>query len=118
MNRFTLTATNRTSLFETLSHLDPTRLWDVEWREKKSKRTIDQNSRLWGVLYKAISEHTGYELDEVHQMMGYQFLRYQKEHKGLVQEFIKSTTKLDTKEMTDYQDSISRWAIEQGIWIE
>lgn len=118
MSRFTLTATNRTSLFETLSYLDPTRLWDVEWREKKSKRTIDQNSRLWGVLYKQLGDYIGYDVDEMHQKCGYKFLRYQKEVNGVVEEFIKSTTKLDTKEMAEYQDNISRWASELGVWIE
>jgi hypothetical protein len=118
MNRFTMSATNRSSLFEALSNLDPTRLYDVEWRERKSKRTIDQNSRLWGVLYKQLGDHIGLDNDEVHQMCGYKFLRYQKEVNGKTQEFIKSTTKLNTAEMADYQDAISRWASELGVWIE
>jgi hypothetical protein len=117
MNRFTLTATNRTSLFETLSYLDPTRLWDIEWREKKSKRTIDQNSRLWAI-YKQIGEHIGLDSDEVHQLCGYKFLRYQKEVNGKTEEFITSTTKLNTAQMADYQEAISRWASELGVWIE
>ena len=117
MNKFTMTATNRSSLFETLSYLDVTRLWDIEWRERKSKRTIDQNSRLWAI-YKILGDHIGLDNDEVHQLAGYKFLRYQKEVNGKTEEFIKSTTKLNTAEMADYQDAISRWASELGVWIE
>lgn len=117
MNKFTLSANNRTLLIQTLQNLDPTRLWDVEWRERKSKRTIDQNSRLWAI-YKQLGDHIGLDADEVHQMAGFKFLRYQKEVNGKTEEFIKSTTKLNTAEMADYQDAISRWAIDLGCWIE
>jgi hypothetical protein len=42
-------------------------------------------------------------------------LRYQKEVNGEVQEFIKSTTKLTTKEMTEYQEAIERLGAEWGF---
>lgn len=115
---YTINPVNRKLLCSKIESLDPTKLWQCQIRLKKSKRSIDQNSRLWGYLYKTLSEFLGLEDDEVHQLMGYKFLRYQKEIDGKTQEFIKSTTKLDTKEMADYQDKIGRWASEIGCYIE
>jgi hypothetical protein len=117
MNRFTLSANNLPYFIKMLYALDLTQPLDIEWRERKSKRTIDQNSRLWAI-YKILGDHIGLDNDEVHQMCGYKFLRYQKEVNGKTEEFIKSTTKLNTAEMADYQDAISRWASELGVWIE
>lgn len=117
MNSFVLTATNRDAFCKTVYERDVTKKWVYSWHEFKSKRTIDQNSRLWAI-YKQIGEHIGLDSDEVHQLCGYKFLRYQKEVNGKTEEFITSTTKLNTAEMADYQDAISRWASELGIWIE
>jgi hypothetical protein len=115
---WTINAENRQALFDKIAQLDPTRLWQCTIIEKKSKRTLDQNARLFGYVYKAISDNMGLDIDEVHQLMGYRFLRYQKEVGGLTQTFVKSTTKLDTKEMAEYQDNICRWASECGVYIE
>jgi hypothetical protein len=109
---------NRAGLNAKLDALAPTIIWHVSVKPKKSKRSIDQNSRLWGHVYKTLAEHLGIDAEEVHQLMGYKYLRYQKSVNGIVQEFIKSTTKLDTKEMAEYQDNIGRWASEIGCWIE
>jgi hypothetical protein len=49
--------------------------------------------------------------------MGYKFLRSQKVVNGEVVDVIKSTTKLNTKDMTEYQDAIVRWAADIGfVW--
>lgn len=117
MFEFTLTATNRDQLYQKLLRLEPTTLWQVSVKERKSKRSTEQNSRLWRI-YKIIGDTIGLDADEVHQLMGYKFLRYQKEVNGKTEEFIKSTTKLNTAEMAEYQDGISRWASQIGVWIE
>ena len=54
--------------------------------------------------------HIGETPDRVHELMGWKFLREQKEINGETVETIKSTTKLDTAEMAEYQESIERWA--------
>jgi len=118
MIEFTLNATNREQLFARIIALDPTRLWQVSIAERKSKRSSEQNRRLWGLIYKDFGKHLGLDVDEVHQLCGYKFLRYQKEVNGKTEEFIKSTTKLDVSEMAEYQDNIERWAAGLGCYIE
>lgn len=118
IKNFHLSATNRQSLYAKIGQLDPMRIWLVNVTEAKSKRSIEQNSRLWG-LYKALGDHLGHTADEVHMLMGYKFLRELKTINGETVEIIKSTTKLNTKDMAEYQEAIERWAAELGfIWIE
>lgn len=114
---FILSATNWRYLHEKIDQLDRGIKWAVKIQPYKSKRTIDQNARLWK-LYTALGNHIGLESEEVHQLMGYKFLRYQKAVNGKIEEFIKSTTKLNTKEMGEYQDGIERWAAEIGFYFD
>jgi len=115
---FDLTAHNRAGLDERLDRLDLTAtVYHVGVKPKKSKRSIEQNSRLWA-LYGGIAKHLGLEADEVHQLMGYKFLRYQKYVGNKIEEFIKSTTKLNTVEMVEYQESIERWAEQGGYFFD
>lgn len=118
MNRpFTISPHNRESAKSQIDRLDPTRLWVMTITEKKSKRSLEQNSRLWD-LYTSIANYLGEDKDHIHQLMGYKFLRYQAEIRGETVELIKSTTKLNTKDMAEYQDSIERWAINLGWYWE
>jgi NinB protein len=114
---WTINHVNREALIDKIRLLDITQLWQCEIRLKKSKRTVDQNARLWAI-YKQIAEHIGLDSDEVHQLCGYKFLRYQKDVNGKTGEFITSTTKLNTAEMAFFQEQISRWALDLGIYIE
>jgi len=99
-----------------LNQLDPNTKWQVTARPYKSKRSLDQNSRLWE-LYTALGNYIGEDSERVHQLMGWQFLREQKTINGVNVEVIKSTTKLNTEEMVNYQDAIERWASEIGfVW--
>lgn len=99
---------------ERISQLDVTRRWTIKVSEYKSKRSSEQNRRLW-LLYNAIGKNIGETPDNVHQLMGYKFLRYQHTVNGESVESIKSTTKLNTKQMTEYQDSIEMWCSEIGF---
>jgi len=110
--------TNRANLNAMLDRLDVTRQHKVSISEYKSKRSSEQNRRLWGLIYKDLGKHLGLDVDEVHQMCGYKFLRYQKAVNGKTEEFIKSTTKLNVSEMTEYQENIERWAANLGCYIE
>lgn len=84
--------------------------------ERKSNRTIQQNSRLWK-LYTELGIHIGETPDRVHELMGYKFLRELITVNGETFEHIKSTTKLDTKAMAEYQENIERWAnMELGFY--
>lgn len=115
---FIMNAQNRPQLIAKINALDcSATLWSIEIKPRKSKRTNGQNSRLWK-LYTEFGKFLGLEPDEVHQLMGYKFLRYQKEVNGKIEEFIKSTTGLDTKEMGEYQDAIERFGAGMGFIFE
>lgn len=88
--------------------------WEIVIREKKSKRSEEQNNRLWGYLYPSIGNHLGYSADDIHQLAGYKFLRSERNVQGNNITVIKSTTNLTIKEMAVYQQSIEIWASELG----
>lgn len=110
-------AGNYAFLIKRLDALDPTVRWQVSVKPFKSTRSTEQNDRLWA-LYTALGKYIGEDdPDEVHKLMGYKFLRFPKTVNGEQFWFIKSTTKLNTAEMTEYQESIERWGASLGfVW--
>lgn len=82
--------------------------------EKKQTRSQKQNRYMFGVVYKLIADHTGYTPEEVHQLMTKEFLGYE----NLGEKFIKSTTRLNTKEMEEYLENVRRFAsVELGCYV-
>lgn len=82
-------------------------------KERSSDRSVEQNARLWD-LYTSIGNYLGYTAQEMHELMSYKFLSTSKfvgDHNIFA---IKSTTKLSTKEMTDYMTKIEAWAANLG----
>jgi hypothetical protein len=79
---------------------------DVEIKELGSERTQQQNRYMWGVVYRLVAEHTGYTVEETHQVFRDRFLTYRK---GKF-EFTKSTTDLNTKEFGEYLDKVIDYA--------
>jgi len=98
---------------EKLKNLDWTKSWRVTVVEAKANRSLEQNERLWE-LYTSIGNHLGIEKDKIHELMGYKFLRYQTEIAGNAIELVKSSTKLTTSEMGEYQHQIEIWAQTMG----
>jgi len=80
--------------------------WDTARPPKKMTRSDKQNRYMWGVVYKIIGDEVGYLPEEIHQLMGKQFLSY--ESKGEM--FVKSTTKLKTGDMEEYLANVRRFA--------
>ena len=76
-------------------------------RQKKTQRSLEQNKAYWGIAVEILSDHLGYERDEVHDLLRAKFLS-RIDDKGLM--IIRSTTSLSTKEFSEYYDSIQRWA--------
>lgn len=113
MIRFVLTKYNYENLLTKIKALDLTKRWRVNISEEKVVRSLEQNERLWS-LYGSIANYIGEDPSTVHELLGYKFLRYQTEIAGNAVELIKSTTKLTTKEMTDYQENCERWASSLG----
>jgi hypothetical protein len=81
------------------------------WRENRS---VQQNKYLWGVVYELISEHTGDSPGAVHKFFTAKYLTDTVEihtPKGTIeQEFIRSTTELNTQEFSEYTNKIKDWA--------
>ena len=113
MIKWALTKDNLPMLVEKLKTLDFTKRWRVTVTDAKLNRSLEQNERLWE-LYTSIGQHLGIEKDKIHELMGYKFLRYQTEIAGMPVELIKSTTKLTTSEMTEYQQQIEVWGQTMG----
>ena len=84
-------------------------------KEFRDNRSNNQNRYMWGCVYDTISKDTGYEVEEIHQLMGKKFLAYEKNKEW----FVRSTSDLDTKEMEDYLERVRRFAsMELNIFIQ
>ena len=113
MIRWSLNQQNLNNLFEKIKALDFTKRWKVNISEEKTVRSLESNERLWA-LYNSIGNYLGEDPTTIHQLMGYKFLRYQTEIAGNAVELVRSTTKLDSKQMAEYQENIERWASQLG----
>lgn len=87
--------------------------WLYELKKVREKRTNDQNRYLWGWVYKAIAEHIWEDEEYIHWVMWMKFL-VDKTKKA---PYIKSTTKLDTKEFAEYVENIRNYVAPFGIYI-
>ena len=108
-----MTKENLENLITKLKELDFSKRWRITVVEAKANRSLEQNERLWE-LYTSVGNHLGIEKDKIHELMGYKFLRYQTEIAGTPVELIKSSTKLTTSEMSEYQHQIEIWAQTMG----
>ena len=113
MLKWNLTKDNLENLIHKLRELDFSKRWRVTVTDAKLNRSLEQNERLWE-LYTSIGNHLGLDKQQVHELMSYRLLRYQTVIGGFPVELIKSTTKLTTSEMTDYQHQIEVWAQTMG----
>ena len=46
----------------------------VSVERKHARRSLQQNRYLWGVVYRALSEHTGYTVEEIHEWAKMKFI--------------------------------------------
>ena len=108
-----LSEMNKLNLIQLIQELDCKQDWQIIIQKSKDSRTIEQNRRLWD-LYRNIGNFLGYTADELHLLMGYKFLRQHEYVGDTMVEYIESTTKLNTKQMLQYQESIEIWASQMG----
>ena len=86
-------------------------------------RSNQQNKYYWAVIVKTLSEETGYEPDEIHEIIKHKFLTkhvlmQSKSGKTISASFNNSTSSLDTKEFEELMSKIRIWASSQlGIWL-
>ena len=86
-------------------------VYDMIIMDKDYARSHDQNSLLWGVIYKGISDTTGYSIEEVHDICRMKWLS---EDDGE----LKSTAGLTKTEFNEYIDKIINWSKSLGIGFE
>jgi len=97
-------------------------LKDKEWlftcKEYKPKRTLEQNARYWAIL-NFISKETWNDDEYLHSLMKKQFLSKRKQVKIGKKKFwvmdTVSTTKLNTKQFSDYNEKVENFFRE--FWI-
>ena len=97
-----------------IAHLDlDDKKWEITVKRHRKRRSLNQNRMYWAWVTEvadAVSDYTGYERDEIHEFFKQNFLPGRTiEIAGMEAEH-RTTTKLDTKEMSEYCDRIHRWA--------
>jgi hypothetical protein len=73
------------------------------------QRSNPQNNYLWAVPYQMIAEETGADTESIHHAMKEMFLS--EKTSGPIK-IVRSTTKLTTKEFSEYIDRILQWSAE------
>jgi hypothetical protein len=87
--------------------------WEIEIKPYKKNRSLKQN-RLYFKWMKIIGDELGYESEEVHAIMADKFLTDKfVEYGGKQIKQDKSTSRLNTKEFTDYLQRIDRFVAQQ-----
>lgn len=130
MPEFTLPAGSRKRslplAMTVLESLDEQTAWKVTVEPVKRQRSHNQNAYLWAVPYKIISEHTGYEIEELHEYLLGCFFGWREKKvpkkpsniKGVESVPLRTTTTnengkrsvLTTTQFAEYVDFIQRFA--------
>lgn len=104
---------------ENIMKVDASKGWVVTIKRKTKRRTRSQNALMWmwlNDIAKKMSEATGYEKDEIHELFKQNFLEPRTiEADGLVAQ-VRSTTDLSVQEMSEYLGRIQRYC-EQNMGI-
>lgn len=101
------------------SGLDPRWALEVIVKRLRANRSVLQNRYYFGVIIAAIAEYTGYTPDETHDVLKAMFIPKKMAicdgNGEVVNEIVLggSTRKMNTKEFSDYCDTIKRWAAEE-----
>jgi len=83
-------------------------------RKYKTSRSNEQNRYYWGVVVKILADSFGYDPEEMHEALKWEFLK----KKGVKIPTVISTTKLTTTQFQNYVEKVQRWAsVEHGIII-
>lgn len=73
-------------------------------------RSLEQNAYYWGVVLKLISEHTGFETDELHEgFLG----KFSCENNEIGLPIIHRSKEMSTSEFSDYVNTIRDWAAKE-----
>lgn len=96
------------------------KVWHVDFKEKKPKRSEQQNRYLWGVCYAELLKHLpGWDVDDVHTyMLGEHFGWEIIEGMGKKRmRPLKRSSGLNKQEFSDFVAFVQRKAAEHGVVI-
>src|SRR5690606_15004888 len=79
---------------------------EVVVKKFRKSRSDNENRYYWGVVVELLSKELGYEREEMHEALKWQFLRDESRKIPTV----RSTADLSTVEFEDYLSRIRRWA--------
>ena len=99
-----------------INALNTDKPWMIDIKLYKKNRSLAQN-KLYFMWMKVIGDSIGYTSEEMHAIMADKFLTTEfVEYGGDRIKRDKSTSRLNTKEFTEYLEKIDRWAAsEMGI---
>lgn len=130
MQRFRLPKGKRnlTKIVGYLSALPETREFDVEVKQFRNTRSVQQCRYLNGVAYRLLSEATGYERDDISEYMCGEYFGWKKKRKPgkkIVDVPVRTTTTnesgkrsvMSTTDFMDYVAYVQRFAADKGIYI-
>jgi len=87
---------------------------NVEVKKFKKDRTPPQLKYYWAVPVRLISQHTGYEEEEVHSILKQMFLKcINKDGYEYVKSLSKMARQVDTVDMNGFIEAIQRWAAQE-----
>lgn len=92
----------------------------VTIREKGTQRSLDQNAWIWGVAYPLLAETFGYDADEIedlHYGLLEKWAGTHFDHRMRVMVPNKRSSKLTTKEFSDYMEWLVRFGAKSGVTI-
>jgi len=116
------------NLIMLIEALSETCAWSVEVKRYMRTRSSEQNRYLNGVAYKLLSEHTGYDRDDISEYLCGEYwgwLKKRKPGKKLVDVPVRTTTTnedgkrevLGWDEFWDYVDYVQRFGSKHGVYI-
>lgn len=106
-------------LFNLMREMHPESYFQIKWKTWEKSRSLDQNSLYWMWLdrmAKHFSKQQKFTNEDMHDLMRHQFLGYEDKQisKTKIVSQLKSTTKLSTKEMSEYMTKVEAWAADNG----
>lgn len=113
------TTAKRDRVLSWLAKVPIDEVMELTLRAYKPTRSEMQNRRYWKILT-LISDHTGHDKDELHEMLKMRFLGTQESTiAGETITHQRSSAKLKVSEFAEYMEKCESWMIETlGIWLE
>ncbi len=104
---------NREAFYKQVRALEGKRI-EVDLDVHRDRRSDGQNRYFHGVVVPMISEHLGWEKEEIKEYLKQKFLLVERDGR----QFCRPTSTLDTKDMAEFCDRCIRWAaIELELYI-